>query len=411
MSRPELRPATAFFLEAEWPERLPSREIALFRARLSGLLTDMLGPKLVPEFELHAGFSGDGKPRALAGTTGIEHGTESEAGEGGDSVYPAMDPLFSFDRLILPVATLDRILDLVALVELQPLVFDTWNLRQIEPRPSAAVNFRGPPGTGKTMAAHAIAHRLGRKILSSRLSDLESKYHGEGPKNLIQLFRSAHEQDAVLFLDEAESLLSRRFATPEQAAESAINSMRTELFMALDSFTGLVIFASNLPRSYDIAVESRLFHVDFALPDRTARGQIWRIHLPAELPLDGDVSIEDLAAVDGISGRDIKQAVISAALSAARVGAPSIDQARLLTAITAQAASTENIGFSNPDANSHLVKAVVDERTGQVQTLEAGTDESTKPDGTLGEHGDEPAASIPVSIHANIFGGQVQASD
>jgi ATP-dependent 26S proteasome regulatory subunit len=129
-------------------------------------------------------------------------------------------------------------LDCIEFVKVSPVVFDTWGLRSIEPHPSIAVNFRGPPGTGKTMAAHAAASYLGQKILLSRLSDLESKYYGQGPKNLAGLFESARRENAIIFIDEAESLLSRRFAQPEQAAESAINSMRTELLMALDSFDG-----------------------------------------------------------------------------------------------------------------------------------------------------------------------------
>lgn len=340
MSRIDSPGRGRFFLDAIWPDQLPTREIALFRARVSNLLEELVDPSRESEFSFRAGFSRDGRPPADAGAG---DGPARSGGSGGDTLqsaptFTAVEPLYTFDRLILPLPVLDRILDLMALIELQPLVFDTWNLRQIEPRPSAAINFRGPPGTGKTMAAHAVAHRLGRKILFSRLSDLESKFHGDGPKNLVQLFRSAQEQDAVLLLDEAESLLSRRFASPEQAAESAINSMRTELFMALDAFTGIAIFASNLPGSYDAAVDSRLYHVDFSLPDYNARKDIWRVHLPAELPLEAGFSIDELASVEGISGRDIKQAIISAALSAARAGSASISQEKLMAAAQANLA-------------------------------------------------------------------------
>jgi len=325
-----------FFLDASWPDQLPTREIALFRARVSGLLEELVDPSRESEFSFRAGFSRDGLPPSDGGADDGPAGSSDDDTRQRPPTFTAVEPLYTFDRLILPSPVLDRILDLVALIELQPLVFETWNLRQIEPRPSAAINFRGPPGTGKTMAAHAVSHRLGRKILFSRLSDLESKFHGDGPKNLVQLFRSAQEQDAVLLLDEAESLLSRRFASPEQAAESAINSMRTELFMALDAFTGIAIFASNLPGSYDTAVDSRLYHVDFSLPDYEARKDIWRVHLPAELPLGIDVSIDELASVEGISGRDIKHAIISAALSAARAGSTSISQVRLMAAVAVQ---------------------------------------------------------------------------
>ena len=185
------------------------------------------------------------------------------------------------------------------------------------------------------MAAHAAASHLGRKIMLSRVSDLESKYHGQGPKNLVGLFASAKAQDAVVFIDEAESLLSRRFAQPEQAAESAINSMRTELLMALDAFDGLVIFASNLPDSYDIAIESRLLHVDFPLPDAAGRLAIWRLHLP-HLPVEPGCSVERLADVDGVSGRDIKLAVIRAAVGAARRGEDHITEEALTAALLSQ---------------------------------------------------------------------------
>lgn len=236
--------------------------------------------------------------------------------------YIPMTPVYTLDQLTVPEATHERLLDCLAYFTVAPIVFDTWGLRAIEPNPSMAVNFRGPPGTGKTMAAHALAAHLGRPILLTRLSDLESKYHGDGPKNLVSLFADATAAQAVLFVDEAESLLSRRFSSPEQAAESAINSMRTELLMALDAFEGLVIFASNLPHSYDAAIESRLFHVDFELPTQAARREIWRRHLPPTLPTTQDVSPERLSEIEGLSGRDIKLAVISAAISAARRDRP-----------------------------------------------------------------------------------------
>ena len=307
----------------------------VFRVRLfdliSGLARNGAGP-----FRIIAGY-GDvptpqiRQPRQL----------EPQAEKSDDSTRPiaAMTPMWRLDQIVLPQLTMGRLLDCAAFIDVAPQVFDIWNLRAIEPHPSIAVNFRGPSGTGKTMAAHGLAHALGRKIITSRLSDLESKYHGDGPKNVAHLFRSAASQDAVIFIDEAESLLSRRFAQPEQAAESAINSMRTELLMALDSFDGLAIFASNLHGSYDQAISSRLIHVDFALPNQDERRRLWRSHLPPELPLAEDVAIDTLSEIDGITGRDIKQAVLAAAVSTAR---------RKLPAITSQLLR-ENLVKGEPD--------------------------------------------------------------
>jgi ATP-dependent 26S proteasome regulatory subunit len=303
---------------------VPRAAFALFRARLLRLVEDLVDAERPEPFRLVVDYGQD-KPGLLPADQTRDETTSVS--------FVARDPEFSLDQLALPQETLDRLLDCASLVAVSPVVFDDWGLRSIEPHPSAAVNFRGPPGTGKTMAAHAVASYLGRRLMQGRVSDLESRYVGAGPKNIARLFTLAAEQDAVLFIDEAESLLSKRFSQPEQAAESAINSMRAELLMALDSYQGLVIFASNLPHSYDPAMESRLMHVDFGLPDYELRRRIWQIHLRPQLPLGPDVQIDELAEVSGVTGRDIKQAVIDAAVEAARRGNDRVAADRLLQAI------------------------------------------------------------------------------
>jgi hypothetical protein len=321
----------------------PHDQAVLLRTRVLGLVSEFIRRNRPEPFTVNVRYgSGPGLPSGPPGPL-AEPAAPSDPAPAADRDEPkfrGIEPGYRLDQLVLPPATRDRLLDCAAFVALAPLVFGTWGLRAIEPHPSIAVNFRGPPGTGKTMAAHAVAAHLGKKIMLSRLSDLESKYHGQGPKNLVDLFESAARADAVLFIDEAESLLSRRFAQPDQAAESAINSMRTELLMALDAFDGLVIFASNLPHSYDVAIESRLFHVDFQLPDLAARHAIWANHLPPSLPRAPDVSVDELAAVDGVSGRDIKLAVIAAAVGTARRNLPAVPQQLLLAAVQTQ--RTEN---------------------------------------------------------------------
>lgn len=315
---------------------VPDTALALFRSRLLKLVEGLVEQHQAEPFRLIVQYG--------ASRSDPDPASSPEKLTGGS--FAAQEPQFGLSQLVLSPKTLDRLLDCISIVTVSPLVFDQWGLRAIEPHPSVAVNFRGPPGTGKTMAAHGAASHLGRKLVMCRLSELESRYHGEGPKNLSRLFRSAADQDAVLFIDEAESLLSKRFSQPEQAAESAINSMRTELLMALDSYRGLVIFASNLPHSYDPAMESRLLHVDFGLPDYSMRKKIWEIHLPQELPTE-DVNIEELASVSGVSGRDIKFAVIYAAVNAARHGLVRVTGAALYDAIERQRAETTS--HSIPD--------------------------------------------------------------
>ncbi|WP_239342016.1 ATP-binding protein [Frankia sp. CiP3] len=248
------------------------------------------------------------------------------------SYFRVSEPLYGMDFLVLPDKTMEELRVAVDAVVLRTRVFDQWNLRSIQPHPGSAVNFHGGPGTGKTLAAHAIAHSLGKKILESKTSQLESKYHGEGPKNLDALFRAATANDAVLFIDEADSLMSQRFEHTSQGSEQAVNTMRSELLMALDRYDGLVIFATNLVTSYDPAFDSRLRHVRFPEPDARARAEIWRRHLPAEMPVDPDVDVTWLAEVE-VSGREIRRAVVDAAVRVARSGRARVTAADLRHAV------------------------------------------------------------------------------
>jgi hypothetical protein len=74
---------------------------------------------------------------------------------------------------------------------------------------------------------------------------------GESGKRLMTLFRDTIAQNAVLFVDDAEPLLSKRFGTPMQGAEQAINSMRSQLLIELERFAGASVFATNLLVSSD----------------------------------------------------------------------------------------------------------------------------------------------------------------
>jgi SpoVK/Ycf46/Vps4 family AAA+-type ATPase len=210
------------------------------------------------------------------------------------------------------------LLTAVAAIRLRSRVYGDWGLRTIEPTPSVALNLHGPPGTGKTLAAHAIAARLGMPIIMAGYAELESKFHGDGPKNVKAAFHAAESQQALLFIDEADSLLSRRLTEVNQGSEQAINSMRSQIVLCLDQFAGVVVFSTNLVANYDRAFESRVRHFHFSLPDITARSAIWRKLLIPDLPLEPDLDIDRLsAATEGFSGREIKLAVLTAAERAA----------------------------------------------------------------------------------------------
>lgn len=317
------------------PEYVPEKIAAVFRARVLGVVSEFMGQARLREARITVG-TGLLQPqpqaketRSSTGQPGDDPTTEERARR-----YEAQQPLFTFDQLVLAEDVLETLMAAVDVIRVERQVFDHWGLRKIEPFPRTALNFHGDPGTGKTLAAHAIAHQLDRPILVAGYAEIESAYHGEGPKNVKAIFHAAERDHAVLFIDEADSLLSRRLTNVTQGSEQAINSMRSQLLICLERFRGVVIFATNLVENYDRAFETRVRHVHFPLPDEPSRRRLWRVLLPPELPLAPGFSIEALASqTDGVCGRDMRNAIIDAAVRVARRGGAYIEQRDLLRSI------------------------------------------------------------------------------
>lgn len=109
--------------------------------------------------------------------------------------------------------------------------------------------------------------------------------------------------------------------------------MRSQLLICLERFYGVVIFSTNLVENYDKAFETRVRNIHFPLPDKASREEIWKRHLPTELPLATDITCERLAEVKDVCGRDIKNAVIDAAMRVARKGKIIVELSDLLDSI------------------------------------------------------------------------------
>ena len=120
-------------------------------------------------------------------------------------------PRLTFDDVVLPEATRRALEHAMTQVRRHDLIFRQWGLGERYATGQALVfNFAGPSGTGKTICAEAIAHALGRRLLMVRYAEVESMWMGETPKNVAELFRTAGEENAVLFFDEADSIAARR---------------------------------------------------------------------------------------------------------------------------------------------------------------------------------------------------------
>ena len=229
-------------------------------------------------------------------------------------------PRRSFDDVILPPATRRALDQALVHVTSHDLIFNRWGLGERHPSGMAlAFNFAGPPGTGKTICAEAIAHALKRHLLVVRYAEMESLWMGETPKNVAAVFRLARDENAVLLFDEADAIAARRSSSTEHAFLRESNTVVNVLLKELETFSGVVIFATNLAANFDPAFERRIrTHVLFEMPGVNEREQIWRVQMhPTLTPLAADVDFRKLAEAYEATGGDIRNAVLKAAMAAA----------------------------------------------------------------------------------------------
>lgn len=241
-------------------------------------------------------------------------------------------PRATFDRVVLAERQKRRILGIVEAHERYLVTRRAWGIDDVIAYGRGALMlFHGSPGTGKTMAAHAVAERMGKRVMNVDVPTFLE--HHEAGRFVPGLFREARLHDAILFFDECEALFeSRRNG----------NALMTVLLTELERFEGVAILATNLPQVLDEALDRRiLLRVRFPEPDREAREAIWRGLLPPAVPLAGDVDLSRLAARYEMSGGYIKNAVLLAVAGAVHEAG---ELEPRLTHATLEAAAAEQCG-------------------------------------------------------------------
>ncbi|QMV75722.1 ATP-binding protein [Comamonas piscis] len=249
------------------------------------------------------------------------------------------------------------------------LIYTDWGFAEVDPTGrNMAINFYGPPGTGKTLAAEALAGTLGLQFIHIGISEIESKFVGETAKNIGAAFQEAALQGALLFFDEADTLLGARLSSVTQGIDNEINAMRSTMLIELERFNGVVVFATNFAKNYDSAFVSRIrYHVEFQLPDMEERQRLWSRMLVAGIPLA--LEREELiqlasSSSAGLSGREIRTALRTALPRAvmAQVDAPKLAWVHLESAIADIKYAKANVGGGNTQshaANARSAKAAL----------------------------------------------------
>ncbi|CAL9132680.1 unnamed protein product [Musa acuminata var. zebrina] len=229
-------------------------------------------------------------------------------------VIPPNDIGIAFDDIGALEKVKDTLKQLVMLPLQRPELFCKGQLT----KPCKGILLFGPPGTGKTMLAKAVATEAGANFINISMSSISSKWFGEGEKYVKAVFSLASKiAPSVVFVDEVDSMLRKRENSGEH---EGMRKMKNEFMVNWDGLRTkdkervLVLGATNRPFDLDEAVIRRFpRRLMVNLPDASNREKILRVILAKE-DLAPDVDLKVLASMtDGYSGSDLKNLCVAAA--------------------------------------------------------------------------------------------------
>ncbi|MHB8508858.1 MAG: AAA family ATPase [Candidatus Dormibacteria bacterium] len=222
---------------------------------------------------------------------------------GGQDRSQTFEESVRWSEVILPRATQERLEEIL-------LVFQQPELgRSLGVQPPAGILLFGPPGTGKTTVAKALATEVRASFYEQSAADLLSKYVGESEDRVARLFSRARDnRPSIIFIDEVDALLKRRSADSGAPWEERVVSQFLRELDGLGSAAGvLLVGATNRLDIIDEAVrERRLVAIEVPLPDGAGRRKLLEL-LCREVRLDRNVDLGEIAEMsEGMSGADLK---------------------------------------------------------------------------------------------------------
>lgn len=256
--------------------------------------------------------SNHSNPSSISLTTACRAAMALDIGE----LAQPVPPRFSTHELVLPQKQHQQFQEIIQGMKALTQVHYQWGTARAWNECGLSVLFAGPPGTGKTMAAEALAEALQLPMYRIDLSQVVNKYIGETEKNLKRLFDTADLADTVLFFDEADALFGRR-SEVKDAHDRYANLEISYLLERMERFKGLAILATNRQKDLDEAFLRRLrYIIEFPLPEEKERRRLWVKMIPMEVNAT-QLDIAFLARQFPLAGGHIRSIVFNACLQTA----------------------------------------------------------------------------------------------
>jgi len=247
----------------------------------------------------------------------------------------------------------EKVKDVLELPLLQPQMFKDMGLT-----PPKGVLLHGPPGTGKTMIAKALAKETNATFIELVGSELVQKFIGEGAKLVKDLFELAREKSpTIIFIDEIDSIAAKRIETGT-SGEREVQRTFMQLLGEIDGFDALddvkIIAATNRIDILDEAImrPGRLEkHIEIGHADQEGRLEILKIHTK-NMPLDSEVDLEKVATeTKNFSGAELKALTTEAGYLAIKENKKNIEQEHFIKAVKLVKEDEEKYEFLSSSYN------------------------------------------------------------